>query len=221
MNKKYCGLNDPPKGQERGTAAECLSKNQVRHWGRVKIDDKTWKDHDIKKIKDKEESNLNKEKAKLMGMSKKGSLLLSKIRDQNDIIKHPRTTREEKDNAKKLKKKYLDERVVLKKQFEDLKKKLLTIEEKIEKENKAKARAKKNKKGKKETSESDSEDDSESEESESEESESEESESEKKIKKKKKPAAATTKKKLAVKNTKVKAATKTKAKPKPKTTKKK
>jgi hypothetical protein len=50
-DKIYCGVEEPSGHKRRGTAKECLKKNQVRYWGIRKIDS-----HTLKKMKEYKKS---------------------------------------------------------------------------------------------------------------------------------------------------------------------
>lgn len=56
MSNVYCGVAKIPKGQKRGSAKECLDKNQVRYYGIEKIDMTQFKKSEsgkkIKKLKE-------------------------------------------------------------------------------------------------------------------------------------------------------------------------
>jgi len=39
--KTYCGVKKVPKGSRRGTAKECAEANQIRYYGRKKVDKET------------------------------------------------------------------------------------------------------------------------------------------------------------------------------------
>ena len=43
-SKIYCGIGDVPKKKKRGSAEQCIEKNQIRYWGVKKISKSLIKD---------------------------------------------------------------------------------------------------------------------------------------------------------------------------------
>ena len=75
----YCGKGPVPKGKTRGTAKECLRKNQVRFYGVEKIPEKYLLDP-------KKSLSINKEKIKLANLNTQGKKLVKDVKYYKYLI---------------------------------------------------------------------------------------------------------------------------------------
>jgi hypothetical protein len=67
-DKIVCGLGKLPKNGRRGTAKECLAKNQVRYWGKNAVPDNVMQSKDLMSP-DKELIKLKQFEMQLKGLS--------------------------------------------------------------------------------------------------------------------------------------------------------
>lgn len=88
FNKIYCGIEDTPQNKQRGTAKECLKKNQVRYWGVRKIDE-----HTLKKIKEYKESIKQESKAGLKMVTLTAEIKNLKMKLTDDTLSDKRKER--------------------------------------------------------------------------------------------------------------------------------
>jgi hypothetical protein len=98
----YCGISSVPPNKKRGTMKQCLMKNQVRYYGKKKIDKSLLKMKDIgnpkneklklvkllaqlqgiKKNIDKEKNKKKKDTKKIEKLRKRGNKLLVEYKEQ-------------------------------------------------------------------------------------------------------------------------------------------
>jgi hypothetical protein len=113
MSKAYCGIGAVPRKKSRGTAKECVEKNQVRYWGAEKLDRKTLKSLISAK-------NLEDMLFKLKSVEFAIKAALKKYKTMKEKTKVERKAKREEKKKLKLK---IDEFRKMKEDYEDLKKK--------------------------------------------------------------------------------------------------
>lgn len=113
MPKIYCNIGDIPKGHKRGSMKECAEKKQIKYYGEKKVDRKI-----IISILDKKKSKKNPQK-ELDDIKVNLASMVGKIKNITRKI--------ENEDDKKKKKQYEKEKVIIEKEFEKTKEKLIGL----------------------------------------------------------------------------------------------
>lgn len=88
LRKIYCGVAPVPTNSDLGTPSQCLSKNQVRYYGRIAINKNLLKEH----LEGKKSSNLLNEQLKLKKMEADAKILLNEIKKSKLILEREDTS---------------------------------------------------------------------------------------------------------------------------------
>lgn len=85
----YCGIDKVPKGKIRGTARQCLDKNQVRYYGIEEIPEKYLK----AKSEAKKGNSLQKELLKQKKLEDKAKALIKESKNLNLLLDDDKLTK--------------------------------------------------------------------------------------------------------------------------------